>query len=318
MNWLSFALLPPSLLVGLLGGGCDVMGVIGNNGPVAPDDQVCVPHERDCDGNAVIMCSDTGSAWELANECAQGCSAGLCMTECSPDCSEKDCGDDGCAGSCGTCTGSQQLCLDGLCTCQPDCAGKDCGDDGCGASCGPCDLNDHTCSDQQVCLPCQSTVCGVCDEIDISDIVAYGGPIGGDHANDSLRAEVLADWPITTDLEITFNSSSAGFILHHSDGESWSTTSNGYADGAVMVACWHSINHGGIFCQSWEWYTPDVGGIYRSFDWPVDRPVAHVLISAIDHKRTAIKYFGSWPYNNVPSHFDGGNVGPNLAKQPCQ
>ncbi|RLB57566.1 MAG: hypothetical protein DRI90_17895 [Deltaproteobacteria bacterium] len=123
MNWLSFALLPPSLLVGLLGGGCDVMGVIGNNGPVAPDDQVCVPHERDCDGNAVIMCSDTGSAWELANECAQGCSAGLCMTECSPDCSEKDCGDDGCAGSCGTCTGSQQLCLDGLCTCQPDCAG---------------------------------------------------------------------------------------------------------------------------------------------------------------------------------------------------
>jgi len=202
-------------------------------------------------------------------------------------------------------------------TCTPECQGKECGDDGCGGLCGECDPGTQYCNRDQHCVPCETAVCGVCDEIDISKIVAYSGPIGGDHAVDRLRTEVFRDWPITTDLEIKFDGASPGFILHHFEGESWRTTSNGFKDGAVMVACWDSKSHGGIFCKSWEWYTPDVGGIYRSFDWPKDRPVAHVLISAIDEKRTAIKYFESWPYNNVGSGFDGNDVGVNLEKRDC-
>ena len=57
---------------------------------------------------------------------------------CVPDCDEKECGDDGCGGTCGTCLGPQDACEDGQCVCQPACDGKECGDDGCGGSCGVC------------------------------------------------------------------------------------------------------------------------------------------------------------------------------------
>ena len=59
---------------------------------------------------------------------------------CEPACGNKQCGDDGCGGSCGTCSGSY-VCSNGYCvppTCTPQCAGKACGDDGCGGSCGSC------------------------------------------------------------------------------------------------------------------------------------------------------------------------------------
>jgi hypothetical protein len=79
---------------------------------------------------------------------------------CQPTCQGRDCGDDGCGGSCGQCTGSsscqeskclcpQFLCLGECCTegadctaggcCTPRCEGKTCGSDGCGGSCGACD-----------------------------------------------------------------------------------------------------------------------------------------------------------------------------------
>ena len=61
---------------------------------------------------------------------------------CVPACGGKECGDDGCGGSCGTCPGVAPYCVDFACAvapaCEPDCAGKECGDDGCGGDCGEC------------------------------------------------------------------------------------------------------------------------------------------------------------------------------------
>jgi hypothetical protein len=56
---------------------------------------------------------------------------------CTRNCAGKVCGDDGCGGSCGSCT-PPDTCQNGICACVPNCAGKLCGDDGCGGSCGPC------------------------------------------------------------------------------------------------------------------------------------------------------------------------------------
>jgi len=54
-------------------------------------------------------------------------------------CHGKQCGDDGCGGSCGTCAPGTTCNAEGACvTCTPSCAGKSCGDDGCGGSCGTC------------------------------------------------------------------------------------------------------------------------------------------------------------------------------------
>lgn len=59
---------------------------------------------------------------------------------CAPSCEGKQCGDDGCGGSCGECTGhgGAYCAADGTCSCRTDCQGKECGSDGCGGSCGRC------------------------------------------------------------------------------------------------------------------------------------------------------------------------------------
>ena len=126
-----------------------------------------------------------GSPCETDRECKGDriCEEGRCISpspsnsNCVPSCNGKECGDDGCQGSCGTCLSdyvcnsggcvpiqscidtcaskgcdcgtvcgdscgtciSGSECTDGChCTCQPDCFGKDCGGDNCGGSCGTC------------------------------------------------------------------------------------------------------------------------------------------------------------------------------------
>ena len=64
-------------------------------------------------------------------------------SECTPNCEGKACGDDGCGGECGECTGMMECTEDGQCmaesACIPMCSDlSPCGDDGCGGSCGEC------------------------------------------------------------------------------------------------------------------------------------------------------------------------------------
>ena len=62
--------------------------------------------------------------------------------ECMPDCSGRECGDDGCGGSCGECVGGDLCNALGTCydpsNCIPECTDRACGDDSCGGSCGSC------------------------------------------------------------------------------------------------------------------------------------------------------------------------------------
>lgn len=88
-------------------------------------------------------------------EGAQVCFEGFC---CDPFCQGRQCGDDGCGGSCGDCPDGQD-CWQGVC-CTPNCDGKECGDNGCGGVCGLCD-DDLPCSSGKCCVPvCGDAVCG--------------------------------------------------------------------------------------------------------------------------------------------------------------
>ena len=79
---------------------------------------------------------------------------------CSPVCQGKQCGDDGCGGSCGGCN-DNELCEAGMCVCQPLCDTIECGVDGCGGSCGECADGEKCKSGLCVCQPeCGSAVCG--------------------------------------------------------------------------------------------------------------------------------------------------------------
>ena len=97
----------------------------------------------------------------------------VCVPICPPDCEGKECGDDGCGGTCGECTNDCNIdwdtgCLgepipdpslcdleSGICAviCCPNCCNNECGDDGCGGSCGACEELDETCLGGQ-CVQC--------------------------------------------------------------------------------------------------------------------------------------------------------------------
>lgn len=88
--------------------------------------------------------------------------AGADVVTCKPSCLGKQCGEDGCGGSCGTCS-SGTCNASGLCqtgTCTPSCTNKTCWDDGCGGSCGTC--SEGTCNSFGFCggAVCGNVTCG--------------------------------------------------------------------------------------------------------------------------------------------------------------
>lgn len=117
----------------------------------------------DCQGRE---CGKDGCGGSCG-ECQQGCDCitGFCVC-CEPACDGKECGDDGCGGSCGQCEGCD--CVTGFCVCcQPFCFdGQQCGGDGCGGSCGKCGPSD-TCMDGY----CYVTT----DGCEVSDMPTCGG-----------------------------------------------------------------------------------------------------------------------------------------------
>ncbi|GMV39109.1 MAG: hypothetical protein AMXMBFR64_08250 [Myxococcales bacterium] len=91
-----------------------------------------------------------------------------CDWACAPDCTGRQCGPDGCLGSCGDCPQDTPLCASGgqCVSCLPDCDGKTCGLDGCGGLCGvcpvglDCDPNGHCCTPDCTGAECGSDGCG--------------------------------------------------------------------------------------------------------------------------------------------------------------
>ncbi len=83
---------------------------------------------------------------------------GLCV----PSCDDKNCGDDGCDGTCGACDLGFVCGELGQCQCEPDCSGKLCGDDSCGSVCGTCSTG-TTCDASGHCIcvaSCEGLECG--------------------------------------------------------------------------------------------------------------------------------------------------------------
>lgn len=90
--------------------------------------------EPNCNGKDCGSDGCNGTCGSCAGD--EVCASGLC---CSPDCQGRDCGSDSCGGSCGVCGAGEVCAADGLCDCVPDCDGRECGDDGCGGDCGACE-----------------------------------------------------------------------------------------------------------------------------------------------------------------------------------
>lgn len=155
----------------------------------------CSPSEEPgcggCGCEACVVAKDDycgQRSWDVI--CASLC-ADLCGADCPciPNCDGKECGADGCGGSCGEC-GPDLFCTGGgQCSdqCFGSCTGRECGDDGCGESCGACEPGQH-CSDghcQTDCdgIPwegcCEAMTLSYCDDGDLVVQECEGNPACG-------------------------------------------------------------------------------------------------------------------------------------------
>ncbi len=125
-------------------------GVPCDDGSVCTVNGVCIADVCEVVSvNEGVACDD-GDPCTNADVCdAAGTCAGVLTP---PDfCVGRECGPDGCGGTCGTCVGSDVCNIGtGLCeVCVPACDGLVCGDDGCGGTCGTCAAGES----------CQAGVC---------------------------------------------------------------------------------------------------------------------------------------------------------------
>ena len=133
-------------------------GCGGTCGPCEPDEVcaladfaeigICFNSDENCPGICEFEEAECGSVW--AGFVWPDCECGECAGEqetcvnnkcvCQPDCQDKECGPDGCGGSCGDCACCDFICEYGQCQClcHCDCTGKECGPNGCGGVCGTC------------------------------------------------------------------------------------------------------------------------------------------------------------------------------------
>jgi len=109
---------------------------------------LCQP-DCSCGGSCVDTATDEANCGVCGTKCkgnTKWCIDSNCVRDCVVDCTDHDCGNDGCRGSCGDCSGLLFCNVQGLCVCpsgQSDCGGScvdtqidelHCG--GCDAPCG--------------------------------------------------------------------------------------------------------------------------------------------------------------------------------------
>lgn len=143
----------------------------GGLGQVCQADGAC-----SCDDTSCPVCRSCSRSGECTNPCS---SAGCCDgVTCQPGTENDACGNGGI--TCVVCTGQEECLDDGnnayVCTCVPDCAGKACGDDGCGGTCGTCSGALPACSAGQCTCPADSQACGgFC----VPEVCGGGGSLSG-------------------------------------------------------------------------------------------------------------------------------------------
>ena len=180
-----------------------VDGVTGDGkGEVSPSD---IPSGEDTDVPAPKDTTDTIEPSDTVDS----------LDACVPDCEDKECGDDGCGGSCGTCgdddpCNGNELCEDGICAYDspPDCDdGNPCTTDSCveNQGCENTPLGDKTepaCDDGN---PCTENVCisGECKNPlkDLEELVVKDCLCDNDEACEPLEDDNLCNGTLVCDTE---------------------------------------------------------------------------------------------------------------------
>lgn len=123
-----------------------------DNGDMCKLGQVCQAGQ--CMGGTNLDCSDDDDCTTDMCDPAQGCIFAPVPDCCVPNCDDKECGSDGCGGTCGICPAEWSCNAESVCiNCVPNCIGLTCGADGCGGVCGLCP-EEWFCVDPGICMEC--------------------------------------------------------------------------------------------------------------------------------------------------------------------
>lgn len=110
------------------GGGSGNNSGSGSNNGNSDSEYVCNNGTFTCSSNTRLICKDND--WLFYETCANGCSNGKCNS-CTPQCSGRECGLDGCGGSCGSCDAGYDCSAIGRCLRNDSCSTHDdCMNDG--------------------------------------------------------------------------------------------------------------------------------------------------------------------------------------------
>ncbi len=150
------------------------IGLICKNGvcvqPACPTDFQCPTGQICVNGTCQPGCTPSCAGKQCGSDgCGGSCGScpagsgcngtGQCVAGCTPQCAGLQCGPNGCGGTCGSCAAGYS-CTNGQCVssggCTAQCAGKQCGPDGCGGSCGSC-ASGQSCNSSGQC----TTVCSL-------------------------------------------------------------------------------------------------------------------------------------------------------------
>ncbi|MCB9642842.1 MAG: hypothetical protein H6728_07160 [Myxococcales bacterium] len=102
----------------------------GENCDTCASDCACSSGSVCKSGQCVALCGDGTCDAAIGEDCGtcpqdcacqnnESCISGKCT--CVPDCKDKECGSDGCGGTCGSCVGTKNVCDNGKCTCNNTC-----------------------------------------------------------------------------------------------------------------------------------------------------------------------------------------------------
>jgi endonuclease/exonuclease/phosphatase family metal-dependent hydrolase len=168
-----------------------------NNGPYAIDH---ILYDKDSNFQVIDAYSDTNMK---ASDHFPVIVKFKYKESCVPNCLGKQCGSDGCGGSCGSCSG-ENVCTKGNCVCQANCTNKECGEsDGCSGKCTACESG-YTCNTNT--WKCESGACQkICTSKQCGDD-GCGGSCGscteGEGCVDNQCQEIEYDIDINGDGKI--------------------------------------------------------------------------------------------------------------------
>jgi len=123
--------------------------------PVCPSSAACGEPDG-CGGYCTGLCTTGYGCAAIAGSNPQDYQCETCISNCSSQCVDSTMTvSDLCGGTCAAnCTGANKVCQSSTCvTCIPSCVGKNCGSNGCAGSCGNC-AGANYCNASGVCAPC--------------------------------------------------------------------------------------------------------------------------------------------------------------------